>query len=302
MAELQLAERVDTLEHYMKELSYQALKTEMELAQLSREMKTFKEEMKAFREESESERREMNRRWEELAFDAKSYREEAERERREMNRKWEELAFDAKGYREESDRERREMNRKWGELAFDAKGYREESERERREMNRKWEELAFDAKGYREESDRERREMNRKWGELANKMGTLAEDLVAPNLSRIARELMGCEKVELFTVRMRKEIQGRKAEYDVLVVCPDVVWINETKSSLRARDVDELVDKLREFRDFFPEYKDRKLVGVLASLSADESLIRNASASGILVMAMGPDTMDVLNPESLKVF
>ena len=216
MAELQLAERVDTLEHYMKELSYQALKTEMELAQLSREMRAFKEEMKDFKDEMGVFKDEM--------------------------------------------------------------------------------------RSFREESRRDRRDMNRKWGELANKMGTLAEDLVAPNLPRIARELMGCEKVELFTVRMRKEMQGRRAEYDVLVVCPDVVWINETKSSLRARDVDELVDKLREFRDFFPEYKDRKLVGVLASLSADESLVRNASASGILVMAMGPDTMDVLNPESLKVF
>lgn len=230
MAEPQLAQRMDTLEDYMRELSYQSLKTEMEVAQLSREMKDFKDEMRVFKDEM-------------------------------------------KDFKDEMSAFKDEM--------IDFKD---------------------EMRTFREESERDRRKMNRRWGELANKMGTLAEDIVAPNLPRVARELLGCEIVELFTVRMRKEVQGRRAEYDVLVVCPDSVWINETKSSLRSRDVDELVDKLGEFRDFFPEYRDRKLVGVLASLSADESMVRRASASGILVMAMGAETMDVLNPESLKVY
>ncbi len=74
MAEAQIAERLTALEDFMKELAYQAMKTDMQVARLSQEMRDFKDEMKAFKEEmrgfeerAEQERRGMNRRWGELA-------------------------------------------------------------------------------------------------------------------------------------------------------------------------------------------------------------------------------------------
>ena len=44
-----------------------------------------------------------------------------------------------------------------------------------------------------------KKEMNKRWGELANKMGTLVEDIVAPNISGIAREYFGCSDIKDFT-------------------------------------------------------------------------------------------------------
>lgn len=41
---------------------------------------------------------------------------------------------------------------------------------------------------FKEESRQARRAMNKQWGDLANKMGTILEDIVAPNLRRLARE------------------------------------------------------------------------------------------------------------------
>lgn len=40
-----LRQAVDTLREYMKELSYQAMRTEMSIARLSDEMRAFKDEM-----------------------------------------------------------------------------------------------------------------------------------------------------------------------------------------------------------------------------------------------------------------
>jgi hypothetical protein len=40
---------------------------------------------------------------------------------------------------------------------------------------------------------------------------------------------------------------------------------------------------------------------VLASLYPDPSVVRRASAAGILVMGMGDDAMQVLNPEALDI-
>ena len=153
-----------------------------------------------------------------------------------------------------------------------------------------------------EEARLDRIAMNRKWGELANKMGTLAEDIVAPNLPRVARDLFGCEKPELYAVRMRKTKGPETREYDVILACAGHVLVNETRSSLQSRDVDGMIADLKDFRDFFPEYTDRKLVGILASLYVDESIIRFAASKGILVMAMGEETMQLFNADALKTY
>jgi chromosome segregation ATPase len=244
MAEAQLAERVDTLENYMKELSYQALKTEMEVARLSTEMREFKDEMREFKNEMRGFKDEMR-----------------------------EFKDEMRGFKDEMC------------------GFKDEMREFKDEMC-----------GFKEEMRLDRSEMNRRWGELANKMGTLAEDIVAPNLPRLARELFRCEQPEFYAVRVKKQRGGETREYDVIVACEGYVLVNETKSSLRSRDVDEMVAILEEFREFFPEYAGRRLVGIIASLYVDESIIRLAASKGILVMAMGEETMQVFNREAMKTY
>jgi Sec-independent protein translocase protein TatA len=150
-------------------------------------------------------------------------------------------------------------------------------------------------KGYKDENDRIIRKMNRQWGELANKMGTLAEDIVAPNIPRIARELFGLGEPQFFAVRVKRRRDERNREFDVIAAYDDYVLVNETKSSLNDKDVNLFVEALLEFREFFPEYQSCKIIGIIASLYVEQSLIRYCSAKGILVMAMGDSTMDILN-------
>ena len=60
MANAALKQDVDTLREYMKDLSYQAMRTEMSVARLS-------EEMREFKDEATRERQRMNKQWGELA-------------------------------------------------------------------------------------------------------------------------------------------------------------------------------------------------------------------------------------------
>ncbi len=199
MAHAALKEEVDTLRDYMKELSYQAMRTEMSVARLSEEMREFKDEMREFKDENR----------------------------------------------------------------------------------------------------RERQRMNRQWGDLANRLGTLVEDIVAPNLPRVAAELFACKIPDLFGVRVVRRFGGETREYDALLVCPDALLVNETKSRLTDTHVDGILDKLRDIPNVFPEYAGRRAVGILASLYPDDSVIRRATRKGVLVMGMGDETMHVLNPEAV---
>lgn len=160
--------------------------------------------------------------------------------------------------------------------------------------------LSEEMLAFKDENRRERQRMNKQWGDLANRLGTLVEDIVAPNLPRVAAELFSCPVADLFGVRVVRRFGGETREYDALLVCPEVVLVNETKSRLTDAHVEGILERLAEIPRVFPEYADRRAVGILASLYPDASVVRRATRRGVLVMGMGDETMQVLNPEALQ--
>jgi hypothetical protein len=150
-------------------------------------------------------------------------------------------------------------------------------------------------RAYKEEARQQNREMNRRWGELANKLGTLVEDLVAPSLPRLIREALGREVIDLSVRRRKRLADGRSREYDAVAVTADLICLNSTKSALRPADVERFTEEIAEFREFFPEYRQYPLVGILASLAVEESVLNYAEKQGFLVLAVGDEVMEVKN-------
>jgi len=156
-----------------------------------------------------------------------------------------------------------------------------------------------------EESRASRIEMNRRWGELSNKMGTMAEDLVAPNIPRILRTVLGCpdDAIEQTGVRMLRRSSVNPAirrEFDVIASYGNYFLINETKSRLSPQDVDKFVETLSSAREFFPEATEKQIVGAIAFLYVDESLARFAERNGVIVLDFGENVMGVLNSHSFS--
>ena len=134
--------------------------------------------------------------------------------------------------------------------------------------------------------------------ELSDKMGTLAEDMVAPSIPRILAEIVGCpETPRMDGVRMRKKTaDGRSKEYDVVAVCADFILINETKSRLRPSDITELAEHLaQEAHDFWPEYAGKTIIGSLAALYVDPSLISYGEKQGLIILGVQDGLMTILN-------
>ncbi len=130
-------------------------------------------------------------------------------------------------------------------------------------------------------------------------MGTMAEDLVAPSIGRIFRDTVGITQDEItyLAVRVKKRhpTTNQLQEYDVVAAGGAYLLINETKSRLQPEDVGRFVTKLSTVRDFFPEYADKQIIGALASLYVDESLVRHGERAGLIVLGFGEDVMEVLN-------
>ena len=150
---------------------------------------------------------------------------------------------------------------------------------------------------YRERSEKEIKSLNRAWGNLANKLGTILEDITAPNIERFANEEFGFESVQDLLVRVRKTSSvgaERQTEFDVICTGPGKVIYAEMKSTPDLVSLTEMKSKLGEFFDFFPEYRSRELVGVYASWSLDKRMRLAISAAGLYGVAMGDDTMEIV--------
>ena len=152
---------------------------------------------------------------------------------------------------------------------------------------------------------RERREMNKRWGELANKMGTVVEDIVAPSVRRLTREVFDCGDLQSFITRgsfTRSDDRSRTREFDALYVGSRAVLLNETKSSPRAEDARAFTEFLRsgEFALYFPEYKDLPIVPAFSSLSIPDHMVTYLTRRGIYALAMGDEAMQVLNLEAVR--
>ncbi|MBZ4193758.1 MAG: hypothetical protein LAE24_05545 [Candidatus Contendobacter sp.] len=170
------------------------------------------------------------------------------------------------------------------------------TEAELRAFKDEMKEFKDEMKAFKDEMRQANREMNRRWGELANKMGTLVEDLVAPSLPRVVQKILSQEVADLSVRRKRRLPDGRTWEFDgIVVTAGGQVGLNSTKSTLRSADVDHFTKEVVAFREFFPEYVDYPVVGILSSLAVEESVLNYAERCGLVVLGVGDQVMEIKN-------
>lgn len=160
-----------------------------------------------------------------------------------------------------------------------------------------------DTKTFKEEVRQDRKEMNKRWGDLANRLGTLAEDIAAPNVRTIATTRFGCTDIDSYSVRvMRRSRQDRKrlTEFDVVITCGDYLFINETKSTPREEYVLDFAEKLEDIFDFLLEYEGKTVIPIFSSLHLPEPIVQLLTKHKIYAMALGGETMELLNYEAVR--
>jgi hypothetical protein len=204
---------------------------------------------------------------------------------------------------EESDRKTRAaMDEEWKKTQANLEEYRKENQIIIKEMK---DDAAQIRKEMKDDAAQIRKETNYKWGKLAEKLGTLVEDMVAPNIKSIAKKyfnLTECEDFITNRVKRHPVDKGREKEFDVIAVYGDTVILNETKVTPRMKYVEEFIEFVKKgtFYEFFPEYNGKILIPIFASMNIPDNVITHLSRNNILAMAMGEENMDIVNPEIIQ--
>ncbi len=170
----------------------------------------------------------------------------------------------------------------------------EESEKERKaELLR----LARETDRRRQETDRRMQETDRRLKKaeslFTSQWGKLMESLVDGDLAPLLNE-RGIE-VEATFQRRRGRRNGEHFEIDIVAVSSHEVVVVEVKTTLRSEDVTEFLAKLPVFTDFCKEYRGRRILGAVAYLVSDASVIAYAERRGLFVIRATGSSASIVN-------
>ncbi|WKN42850.1 hypothetical protein [Tunicatimonas pelagia] len=181
--------------------------------------------------------------------------------------------------------------------------FRKEMQRDRQQRDTEMKDFKEEMGQFRDEMRQDRKDMNKRWGDLANRLGTVAEDFAAPNIKTMAQVHFGCQDIDHFSVRvLRRSQRDRKrlTEFDVIIVCRNYLFINETKSNPQKEHIPAFAHKIRDIFDYLPEYEGKTVAPVFSSFSLPESIVEQLTTLKIYAMALGGETMELLNYSEIQ--
>jgi len=179
----------------------------------------------------------------------------------------------------------------------------EESRRRDEELRRRQEESRLqveDTSRSLKETGRYIAEIGRQLGGLGDKFGSFTEGMAYPSMRKLLEERF---KMNVIGPRVRARRNGRSMEVDVLAYSnADIneVYVVEVKSHLREDGLEQMRKILREFREFFPEHRDKKIYGILAAVDAPDDIRERVLREGIYLARIHDEEFELAVPSDFK--
>ena len=149
----------------------------------------------------------------------------------------------------------------------------------------------------------ESRTHNFEMARIADRIGRFAEDIVAPNIPRLAEEIFGVGQIEFEAPRVKRRHSrdpSRVREFDVVVAGHRHLLVTSVKATARNGDIPEFVAALKDVFDYFPEFRGYTLVPIFASMALGPEAVRRLTRLKIYALALGQRTMELLNLEDVR--
>jgi len=171
-----------------------------------------------------------------------------------------------------------------------------ETERRQQETDRQIKETGQQIK----QTDRQLKELGKQIGGLGSKFGSFTEGLALPSMEKILRQRFG---MEVISPSVRASKGGNHIEIDVLAYVNgnlNIAYVVEVKSHAREDSITQLKSILQRFRTFFPEHKDKRLYGILASVDMSPELRQKTLQEGFYVARIHDQVFELDTPENFQ--
>jgi hypothetical protein len=149
-------------------------------------------------------------------------------------------------------------------------------------------------------TDEEIRNLRKEVGKVTDGLGRFAEGLVAPSVPKLFSKF----GIKINNIFPRAQATDMRGEVDLL--CPGstngkkIALVGEVKTRLTSEYVKEFIENLSEFRDLFPDYKDRDIIGFVSGMTVEANAKRYAEKEGFYVLVPGEDIVKIVNKPGFK--
>lgn len=189
----------------------------------------------------------------------------------------------------ETDRKIRETDRIIKEMS-------KETDRKFQETERLLKEKSLETAVQFKETDKKMRELQELF---TGQWGKLVESLLSPGCVKIFQK-QGI-KITQSSSNVISQKQGKEMEIDVLLVNNTELVAIEVKTTARVKHINAILEEMREFKRFFPQYASYRAYGAIAALRFEEEADKYAKGKGIFVIkATGNDLIKLDNPKTFK--
>ena len=128
--------------------------------------------------------------------------------------------------------------------------------------------------------------------------GKLMEALIEGDLIKLLKK-QGIKVTETST-NIKGTYNGKAAEFDIIARNGQEVVIVEVKTSLTQADVDYFIKKLKSFKKWKPDYKDKKIYGAITFLKKQQGVDKYAERRGLFVIRAVGSSSSIINKENFK--
>ncbi len=142
------------------------------------------------------------------------------------------------------------------------------------------------------------KETDKAIGALTGKWSRFVEGLIVPSVERLFKE-RGIDVDKVYQ-RVKTHRNGKDMELDILAINGEYAVLIEAKSTLKIEDINDHIEKLKNFKGFFPEYSDRKVIGAVGGIVIEEESDRYAYKKGLFVLAERGESVKILNDSKFK--
>ena len=141
--------------------------------------------------------------------------------------------------------------------------------------------------------------INKLEGLFSNQWGRLLEALVRPGVLRLFQERG--HNVRRLYQRATVQIDGQTMEIDIILEDQTEVIPVEVKTTLSVDDINDFLDDLALFTQFFPLYRDMRVYGAVAGLDIPPDVAKYAYRRGLFVVSVSrTDMVEILNDEAFR--
>ena len=132
-------------------------------------------------------------------------------------------------------------------------------------------------------------------GGLGNKFGGFTEGMALPSMKKVLEEVLGMDTI---APRLKRKLNDKALELDVLGYTNGKLnraYIVEVKSRLNEQSIDQMLNTLEQFPQFYPEHQTKDLYGILAFVDFREDFLREAEKSGLYLAHVHEDLFQVIS-------